>query len=103
MDGDSWWEIIKKTISPIGTRTGPRRRIPIPESTVLDLHGMTVQEAYLAVAEFISTRSCTDVLIITGKSGIIRKECPVWLDLNKKIRFYVEENGGGAFRIKLCL
>jgi DNA-nicking Smr family endonuclease len=83
-------EIDKRTLKEL--KTGKRR----PEA-VLDLHGMTVNQAHQTIRSFIHSshtlygRRC--VLIITGKGrsdksnlpfdmpvrGVLRREVPLWL------------------------
>jgi DNA-nicking Smr family endonuclease len=100
--GEKWWETIKATITPLSMYRSKRIvRVTDKEQTCIDLHGLTVQDAYRVVVEFINTRSADNILIITGKSGQIRKECPDWLLLNPRVRSWEEQNGGGAFRVKL--
>ena len=68
--------------------------------TLIDLHNLSVMQAYEAVSVFLSKLTDYDVLevvIITGKSGIIRKEFPLWME-KKKLRF-VELPNGGSFRV----
>lgn len=71
------------------------------EPSTLDLHGMTVQEAYGAVRQFLSTTSHKDVTIITGLSGQIREEFPEWIALHGRVRHSTILNGGGAFHLRL--
>jgi DNA-nicking Smr family endonuclease len=57
-------------------RTGIDRR--------LDLHGLTKQEAHSALLHFLRqsvAREARTVLVITGKSGVLRHEVPQWLAL----------------------
>lgn len=73
----------------------------------LDLHGMTQDEAMAALTRFIvfsanEGRRC--VLIITGKSGVLRHELPRWLN-EDKMRPHIlalcealpKDGGTGAF------
>lgn len=100
--GNDWWEKIKATVTPLHlVRKNKRIATTVVEETVLDLHGRTVQVAYHDSMEFINTRTGRDILIITGKSGIIRKEFPEWLRLNPRILYWEEQSSGGAFRIRL--
>lgn len=72
----------------------------------LDLHGKTINESYKTTKDFLidsKHNNFDHVLIITGKSGIIRKEFVFWLEdfKDKKIiRYYEILNKGGAFKIK---
>jgi DNA-nicking Smr family endonuclease len=49
----------------------------------LDLHGLTQQEAHQALAGFIArshARGLRAVLVITGRSGVLRAAVPRWLN-----------------------
>lgn len=55
----------------------------MPIAGRIDLHGMTQAEAHSAIARFIqfsyhNGRRC--VLIVTGRSGVLRQETPRWLN-----------------------
>lgn len=77
-------------------------------SSVLDLHGFTVQEAFEALEGFLNHHSQTKtakVEVITGKGrssqGLIKSEIFKWLD-NPKIGQYIKEmtlspDGGAVF------
>jgi DNA-nicking Smr family endonuclease len=48
----------------------------------LDLHGHTQDEAYGALLRFLRRVSAAEkklVLVITGKSGVLRRQVPMWL------------------------
>jgi DNA-nicking Smr family endonuclease len=48
----------------------------------LDLHGHTQSEAHAALLRFLRRASAGDmrlVLVITGKSGVLRQQVPMWL------------------------
>ncbi len=70
---------------------------------VLDLHNLTLQEAHAAVASFLyasHTAGRREVTVITGKSGQIAREFPIWANLNPLVRRCDPLNGGGAFIVK---
>lgn len=49
----------------------------------LDLHGHTQDEAFGALARFLETAQGTTqrtVIVITGKSGVLRQQVPRWLN-----------------------
>jgi len=49
----------------------------------LDLHGHTQDEAYSALSHFLAAMqgaSSRAVLVITGKSGVLRRQVPGWLN-----------------------
>jgi DNA-nicking Smr family endonuclease len=48
----------------------------------LDLHGHTQDEAHAALLRFLRRTSAAEkklVLVITGKSGVLRRQVPMWL------------------------
>jgi DNA-nicking Smr family endonuclease len=50
----------------------------------LDLHGMTQSEAHAELLHFLrkaAGRGAKLVLVITGKSGVLRRQAPLWLAL----------------------
>jgi DNA-nicking Smr family endonuclease len=50
----------------------------------LDLHGHTQSEAHAALLQFLRKQSANEarlVLVITGKSGVLRRQVPQWLAL----------------------
>lgn len=78
----------------------PRRRI--------DLHGMTVQQSYHALRQFIAEHSeagSSDIVVITGKSGQIFQEFQEWCKGIKELRKWepiIDSKGGiGSFRLWL--
>lgn len=73
---------------------------------ILDLHGLTLEESYNIVKEFLitsKTRNITKIIVITGKSGIIRKEFPLWLEnfKEKKLIINYKKINDGSFQLKI--
>lgn len=100
------WERVKLTIVPLGQSEMPhftrleQRSVP----RVLDLHGMTIAEAHSCVKSFVLLLAALRIekaVIVTGKSGPIRKEFPTWMDLDDRVRRYEVLASEGAFRIRL--
>jgi DNA-nicking Smr family endonuclease len=59
------------------------KRGKLPVTARLDLHGHTQDEAYCALGHFLAAMqgaSSRAVLIITGKSGVLRRQVPLWLN-----------------------
>jgi DNA-nicking Smr family endonuclease len=57
--------------------------------TRIDLHGLAINDAYHAVAEFVEHHQLLKtkkVIVVTGKSGIISKEFKSWLSGFKCVR-----------------
>lgn len=104
--GQSLWERVCATVTRLGQPKGPRTRVePLRVAawdTILDLHGYKIEDAYQEVKAFLSwheqaaTRS---VIIITGKSGVIRKEFPFWMEhLGHPFEIL---HGGGSFGVRI--
>ena len=113
------WEDLKAGI--LGDKNCPQRDIPkrlrvvrsqtAELSGMLDLHGLTVQQAFDTTVRFLSKHhraGTKQVLIVTGRGtmgqGLIKKEFDGWLK-NPKIQKYVRtsswQNRGGAIKITL--
>lgn len=119
----SLWENIKKTLKPLLNRQAcepvsfPKRlRVHgAPERilmTTLDLHGLTIQEAYQTLRRFLMIHcreNTKNITIITGKGskekeGLIHHEIKNWLDtpfFREKIIDVKWLNGGGALELHL--
>jgi DNA-nicking Smr family endonuclease len=75
----------RKAAPPVD-RGGERRvqRGQLEIAARLDLHGYTQDSARAALSAFITSHAATGarvVLVITGKSGVLRQRLPDWLDL----------------------
>lgn len=77
----------------------------------LDLHGLTQSEAHAELAHFFRaavSRGARLVIVITGKSGVLRRQVPLWLALPEfrtiVIGFetaHVTHGGEGALYVRL--
>jgi DNA-nicking Smr family endonuclease len=77
----------------------------------LDLHGHTQAEAHSELIAFLHRSAARDkrtVLIITGKSGVLRRQVPLWLalpDLRELIVGFesaaIQHGGEGALYVRL--
>lgn len=83
-------------------------KIKHEEPTILDLHGLTVQQAFLRVNEFLTvhyTIGSKMVTIITGKNGKIQDEFPHWcgnFTFVRECEPLVDSRGqSGAYIIKI--
>lgn len=70
----------------------------------IDLHGLTLNEAYSLVAQVIE--ECYNsgekkILFVTGRSGEIKREFPFWVENNSSMVREVRQHGNGAFIIFL--
>lgn len=70
-------------------------------SPILDLHGMTLSEAHAAVLHHVQQMKphFPYVTIITGKSGVMKQELPVWVNNLAGVTSCEHDRGGGAYRI----
>jgi Uncharacterized protein conserved in bacteria len=105
------WDHVKKSVSPL-PRNGSSGSsgstglpgVSLSDPSKLDLHGYQIAEAHRATAKFISdavARNRPHIVIVTGKSGEIRREFPLWMEINPLVRYIEELNGGGAFKVVL--
>ena len=70
---------------------------PFQKTKILDLHGFTLNEAYIKTLEFIeksSNNGFKKINIITGASGEIKKEFATWISNNKSIQSFSLKNKG---------
>ena len=113
------WEEVKKTVKPVKCRvkrdTPKRLRVvrcaPKALQTILDLHGLTVQEAFETSQKFIGKArraGLKEITIITGRGttgkALIKNEFEDWLEnpkLSPHIRTHTWQNRGGAIKITL--
>ena len=113
------WDEIKATLKPVKRKV--RRDLPKPlrvirvrkkqPETLLDLHGLTVQQAFESTTKFIKKAHCsgmTKITIITGRGttgrALIKNEFEGWLNhpsIMPHIRSHTWENRGGAIKISL--
>ena len=72
-------------LAPLGRKEKQRvARGHVSIDARLDLHGHTQDEAHGALLRFLRRASADEkrlVLVITGKSGVLRREVPRWLAL----------------------
>lgn len=102
-DDKALWKTVTDTVVPLGnpgSKKKPLRVFPITEPSILDLHGLTVQEAYDITMAFLGTTTHESVTIITGRSGIIRAEFERWVENLKVVRSTTSVNDG-AFLVRL--
>jgi DNA-nicking Smr family endonuclease len=96
-----------KTTAPV-EKPKPRLRTETFDSVLThDLHGFTVDAAYQYVLELIEEAQqygVEDLRIITGKSGMIAREFPTWMN-TRAFQPYVRgvslESSGGSYLIYL--
>ena len=77
------------------------RDVSVPHE--LDLHGLTVQEAYAETLKFLRAAHHArykHVTIVTGLSGQIKSEFETWVSPLPYVREVTQLNGGGAYKVK---
>lgn len=103
----SLWDRVCATVTRLGQPKAPRTHFVVPlapslPDSTLDLHGYKVEEAYHAVKAFLRAHeeaSSRSAVVITGKSGVIRKEFPFWMEhLGHTFEIL---HGGGSFRVRV--
>jgi DNA-nicking Smr family endonuclease len=77
----------------------------------LDLHGMTQDEAHRALHRFIARSAgakLRNLLVVTGKSGVLHSAVPRWLDepelrpfVLAQVRAQPKDGGSGALYVLL--
>ncbi len=100
------WDAFVQNVTPLGQPSPSTPPIPVPiiksdNQNKLDLHGLTLNEAFLTTKEFIQTAVSNNksITIITGMSGDIKREFPYWMENNHLVSSIEEMNGGGAYKI----
>ena len=114
------WDQLKKTVQPLELNSAEgilpprlkvRRALSQPVLYTLDLHQMTLEEAYQKTIQFIEKHykiGSQKIQIITGKGregrGLIHAEFANWLD-TKRLSLYIRKsewtNDEGAMNIWL--
>ena len=116
---ENLWDELKITVKPQKRRVrlDPPKRLRVVRSTpkvpqtILDLHGLTVQEAFDSTSKFIERAQrvgLKEITIITGRGttgkALIKNEFEGWLEnpkLGSHIRTHQWQNRGGAVKISL--
>lgn len=91
-----------------------RRRIASGRDDIdarFDLHGLTQSEAHMELLHFLRSATAREarlVLVITGKSGVLRRQVPLWLALPEfralAIGYetaHIRHGGEGALYVRL--
>ena len=71
---------------------------------VLDLHGYTLDDAYIETLEFLKDMhkdKVKKVKVITGK-GAIAKEFPFWIEKSSYIKRFEPTDDGGCWYITMA-
>ncbi|MGE0060456.1 MAG: Smr/MutS family protein [Xanthobacteraceae bacterium] len=100
------------SLAPLDRRA--KRRVASGRDAIdarFDLHGLTQSEAHTELLHFLRSATARDarlVLVITGKSGVLRRQVPQWLALPEfralTIGFetaHVRHGGDGALYVRL--
>jgi DNA-nicking Smr family endonuclease len=107
------WKATTLDVTPLGASLGPAEghvvvKVSAPRSVPynprVDLHGVTVHEAFGVVMDHVSQGAMLGykkLTIITGRSGQINQELPRWMEKNPHVRSVVSMNGGGAWEVQM--
>jgi len=104
------WKQVTESTLPLGfAPVAPAMRPVVPLAREyfprsLDLHGLTLAQAHTETLAFVSAakqHGMKSVVIITGLSGDICREFPMWVESIPTVRLTQRLNGGGAFRLIL--
>jgi hypothetical protein len=90
------------SVAPVMRPVAPSLRETFRQT--LDLHGLTLAQAHIETQRFVvaaQQHGAKSVVIITGLSGPIRREFPLWVENLTPVRGLQALNGGGAFRLHL--
>ncbi len=110
MKDDDIWKAYTRGVTPIKRRAiEPPGKAPRPVvlprgDRYLDLHGMTLNEAWQAVKDHVLDTALDGrkkTLVVTGFSGAIRREFPRWLEAMPRVREATPTHGDGAFVLRL--
>lgn len=97
------WDTYIRGVTPLGEpepyRFSAPRFEPVRASRQIDLHGLSLADAYSATMSFLTAVTDRSVTVVTGLSGAIKKEFPHWFTHLPNLR--IEEiHGGGAFKLR---
>ena len=108
------WSQVTKDVRPLGQApVAPSEGLPCitvsePRSPVysprMDLHGVTVHEAFGMVQDHIyqgAQNGYKRLTIITGRSGQINQELPRWLERNSYVRSVTQLPNGGSWEVTI--
>jgi DNA-nicking Smr family endonuclease len=74
--------LFRKTVASGATIAAAQRRSANRLAAKLDLHGLTEAMAHRALASFLEAaagRGVRRVLVVTGRSGVLKMQVPRWL------------------------
>lgn len=109
-DDLSLWAAYTKDVRPlprkaVETSPPPPRPSLLPRAEgYLDLHGLTVHQAWETVRDYVLGAALDGhkrTVVVTGFSGAIRREFPRWIENLPRIREATPMRGDGAFLLRL--
>lgn len=103
------WKAVMDSVVPLSLRSGaaPMRAPALWEPVsqkVIDLHGLSLNAAHSQALSFIREAHRLGhkrIIVITGLSGEIRREFPLWIEDLPQVRKNTVLSGGGAFEVDL--
>lgn len=104
-DNELWQLYINGILKLTPRHNIPKGKVITLENTsyVLDLHNHTVNAAYKKFNDFVDKHislGTKQIMIITGKSGIIKNEFEIWCE-NLQIKKIILRPNGGSYFLKL--
>ena len=105
------WKRVTSSVVPLGERS--RDQYPMaalhvsewpkaPLVAILDLHGLTLNQAHDAVRRFLRQArgaKIKRVTIVTGRSGSIRTEFPIWMNILGHSYSVLANDGSFSIRV----
>jgi DNA-nicking Smr family endonuclease len=108
LDKDVWKKYIDNLYSKPELDFRPKKGLDQTLKFKLDLHGMTVQQAFHTTKQFLEEHNINgseSVVIVVGKGGKISDEFPMWcenLGFIRRIDPIIDSTGGyGAYIVTL--
>ena len=70
----------------------------------MDLHGLTLDEAYNRVKDAFAdcySKGIRKLKVITGRSGEICRQFPIWAELDTNVKSVTLNRDGGSYSIRI--
>jgi hypothetical protein len=104
------WEKFTAGVTPLTRSTAIAAYHPTPHikplklapgTPTLDLHGYSLAEAHQLLRDHVSQwrERLKWVTVITGKSGPMKEQVPLWAQAISGVKSVEPLNGGGAYRL----
>ena len=70
----------------------------------MDLHGLTLDEAYNRVKDAFAdcySKGIRKLKVITGRSGEICRQFPIWAELDTNVKSVTMNRDGGSYSVRI--